>query len=86
MNYFYHIMLFRDQYFININTIHIRCFFVFVFIEVPYFDFFLLSKSMLFPLILRRCEEKTVKFFYNNFAICAVVIYRCFELIDLIND
>ena len=41
---------------------------------------------MLFPLILRRCEEKKVKFFYNNFAISAVVIYRCFVLIDLIND
>ena len=43
MNYFYHIILFRDQYFIKNNTIYIKCFFVFAFIEVAYFDFFVVE-------------------------------------------
>ena len=49
---------FRDQYFININNIYIKYFFVFVFIKWLIL-IFLSSKFMLFPLILLiHSEEK----------------------------
>ena len=39
---------FGDQYFINTNTIYIKYFFVFVFIEVAYFDFFVVEIYAIF--------------------------------------
>ena len=58
---------------------------MFVIVKVAFFDF-LLSKFILFPLILILCEEKKSTVFYNNYGIHELVTYFCFILIDVIND
>ena len=78
-------IFFRDQYFINIDTIYIKYFFVFVFVEVTYFDFFVV-KIYVVSTHSYTLWRKKVKIFYNNFGIREVVIYRCFVLIALIKD
>ena len=47
---------------------------------------FLLSKFMLFPLILIHCEEKKVIFFIIILGTHLMIIYFYVVLIDLIND
>ena len=75
---------FRDQYFININIVYIKYFFVFV-VEVTFFYFFCRRNLCYFHSFFYSVKKRKI-FFYNNLDVHALIVYFCFVLIDLIND
>ena len=66
------LLFFRDLYFININIIYIK--YYFVLIKVTFFDFFVV-KNYAISTNTYTLRRKKVNLFYNNSGMRPLIIY-----------